>query len=258
VNFFNVVAAVCLVQITGCAIQSTKPSELRNEITPIEYRSVKSSRIVARCVELEWNKFGYSGLKVLLSPTTNGYSVWGEFNWSKNTNPFIVKDHTVFLADIYDNKRGSIAHFYTHNEHGFTKSICETVWEKCINDIPTNTITILEPSMPKTSTSSSAISDHNMDCLTDMDCSAEFSCRSKTGGGTECRAKEFSNIQQPATEQAKTTEQSTQTMPSSRTQPIEQPIQSKSAIEEAKETCASLGFKSKTEKFGNCVLRLTK
>lgn len=235
-KFFNIVAVVCLVQITGCAIQSTKPSELRNEITPIEYRSVKSSKIVARCVELEWKKFGYSGLKVLSSPTTNGYSVWGEFNWSKNTNPFIVKDHTVFLADIYDNKRGSIAHFYTHNEHGFTKSICETVWEKCINDAPTNTITTLEPLMPKTSTRSSAISDHNMDCLIDMDCSAGFSCRSKTGGGTECRAKGFSNTQQPPTEQAKAVEQSTPATPSPIAEPSKQPIQSKSTIEEVKYT----------------------
>jgi hypothetical protein len=97
--------------------------------------------------------------------------------------------------------------------------------------------------------------EHTMSCQSDIDCSAGFSCRSKTGGGTECRAKGFSNIQQPSTG----AEQSTQTMPSPITvQPIEQPIQSKSAIEEAKETCASLGFKSKTEKFGNCVLKLTK
>ena len=101
--------------------------------------------------------------------------------------------------------------------------------------------------------------EHTMNCQSDIDCSAGFSCRSKTGGGTECRAKGFSNIQQPSTGQAKTAEQSTQTMPSPiPVQPIEQPIQSKSAIEEAKETCASLGFKSKTEKFGKCVLRLSK
>lgn len=97
------------------------------------------------------------------------------------------------------------------------------------------------------------------ECKNNNDCDYKYTCESKAGGGTECRAEGASNIQQTSTPQAKTAEQSPKTMPSPiKVQPIEQPIQSKSAIEEAKETCASLGFKSKTEKFGNCVLKLTK
>ena len=86
-----------------------------------------------------------------------------------------------------------------------------------------------------------------MGCQSDIDCLAGFSCRSKTGGGTECRAKGNSNIPMTSTKEEKSDNaQNPQT------------IQSKSAIEQAKETCTSLGFKSKTEKFGNCVLKLTK
>lgn len=40
-------------------------------------------------------------------------------------------------------------------------------------------------------------------------------------------------------------------------QPSKQPTVSKQKIERAKETCTNLGFKSNTEKFDNCFLRLT-
>lgn len=46
----------------------------------------------------------------------------------------------------------------------------------------------------------SHMSDLNMSCQDDSDCSYGFSCRSIISGGTECRAKE--NIQQPSNEQA--------------------------------------------------------
>jgi len=42
--------------------------------------------------------------------------------------------------------------------------------------------------VPKTPAISSTTSPFNMECQTDKDCTDEFSCRSKIGGGTECRA----------------------------------------------------------------------
>lgn len=75
----------------------------------------------------------------------------------------------------------------------------------------------------------------DMSCRNDTDCEYGFSCRTirngKTTGGTECRANDIH-----PTEQAKAVEQSTQATPSPVAQTSEQPILSKSAIEEVKYT----------------------
>lgn len=55
VKLFYVVAMACMVLITGCAM-STRPNELRNDVTPIEYSSVKSAKTLALCVSDEWEK----------------------------------------------------------------------------------------------------------------------------------------------------------------------------------------------------------
>lgn len=92
--------------------------------------------------------------------------------------------------------------------------------------------------------------EHTMSCQSDIDCSAGFSCRSKTGGGTECRATQ-------------STVKVTQRPPENLMRPSEEvnstpAIATTKSIEEAKETCSELGLKKGTEKFGKCVLRLSK
>jgi hypothetical protein len=50
-----VATMACIELITGCVI-TTSPSELRNDVTPIEYSSVKSAKVLALCVSDEWEK----------------------------------------------------------------------------------------------------------------------------------------------------------------------------------------------------------
>jgi hypothetical protein len=179
-------------------------------------------------------------------PTINGYSVWAE----------MVNGGVVFLVDIDDVQGGSTARFYVDSTITNNPKADISAWRmaffECLGDVRIKTVTTPERSISETSTSSSATSFHSMDCQTDKDCKDGFSCRTlKNGGdGTECRAHDH---QLSSFEQTKAAEQNIHTAQTS-----EQSMLSKSAMEIAKETCASLGFKIKTEKFGNCVLKITK
>lgn len=129
-------------------------------------------------------------------------------------------------------------------------------------------------------------SSHVMLCKTDLDCNYGNSCRSKSGGGTECRVKTALNIASPDTftanckndfdcaagyscrtkaENGSECRIKTPTSDDVKTSPIvsmpamKEPSESLiSNLEEIKTKCQELGFKPKSDKFGKCVLELTK
>ena len=84
----------------------------------------------------------------------------------------------------------------------------------------------------------------DLQCGTDSDCDDGYSCRSKPYGGTRCVKRESSpnekNILNHAPIQKLQTQSSTESI---------------STINE-ESTCLKIGFKRKTESFGNCVLEL--
>lgn len=82
------------------------------------------------------------------------------------------------------------------------------------------------------------------ECDVESDCRAGFSCRSKPYGGTQCVKRQIS--QDDATILNSSQVQNVQNQNSI--------IENSTATEEA--TCLKIGFKSKTEAFGNCVLEL--
>lgn len=92
------------------------------------------------------------------------------------------------------------------------------------------------------------------ECHVDSDCQAGFSCRAKDGGGTACKSSdsEGNTGLQRHDIPASPTQDSNSV--SARTQPI----LTRTSIEEAKQKCAELGYKERTEKFGNCVLKLSR
>ncbi len=89
-------------------------------------------------------------------------------------------------------------------------------------------------------------------CTNDFDCPTGYSCRTKPISGSECRLKTPVNDAKTNTVNVKSPEitQSATTI----TPPAESVI---SNLEEIKTQCAKL-FKPKTDKFGKCVLELTK
>lgn len=89
-------------------------------------------------------------------------------------------------------------------------------------------------------------------CKNNSDCSYGYSCRSIEGGGTECRIK--SEIP-PSTITPNIIDKKSTSNINQAPKILEQGI---SIIEEVKIKCASLGFKPKSERFGKCVLELTK
>lgn len=91
-----------------------------------------------------------------------------------------------------------------------------------------------------------------MSCKNNSDCSYGYSCRSIEGGGTECRTK--SEI--PASDITPNIIDKKSTSNINSAPKI--PEQAISIIEEMKVKCADLGFKPKSERFGKCVLELTK
>ena len=119
-------------------------------------------------------------------------------------------------------------------------------------------------------------------CQNDFDCVAGYSCRSKSGGGTECRVKSSNTFNSNLLGNCKNdfdcaAGYSCRTKPESGSECRLKssvtdttgavPIQNTPAIphkestienlEEIKMQCAKL-FKPKTDKFGKCVLELTK
>lgn len=246
-KLFYVVVVACSILISGCVFNMTQ-NELRSTARHTLFESAKSSKILAPCIADEWKKNANFLTEVQSRPTVDGNSVLVK----------MVNGGVMFLVDIDDVQGGSTARYYVEPTLTNNPKADLSEWKKaffeCLGDVPTNTAVTPKSPVPNTSTSDSAMSNHNMDCQTDIDCATGFSCRSKSGGGTECRVKKANDKQQLFIEQAKTVEQSAKTM----TTPITvQPIKSKPTIEEAKETCASAGFKRKTEKFGRCVLKLT-
>jgi len=155
-KLYYVATLACTVLITGCVI-SNSPSELRNDVTPIEYNSVKSAKVLALCALDEWEKRIYKWMKVQMRETSNGYSVWGEQSvGSPLVSPFSMKDNAMFVVDIDNTKTGSIAHYY------IAFSDDEKYWvstlEKCLNDTTVKSIVAPEISTQETSSANSSVS----------------------------------------------------------------------------------------------------
>lgn len=92
------------------------------------------------------------------------------------------------------------------------------------------------------------ISPDIIQCRTNLDCGEGYSCRAKSGGGSECRHDQSAGDLQGATpikldNQAPIPTQSLITNPS---------------IDNAKQKCAELGYQEHTQKFGKCVLEVSK
>ena len=142
VKLFYVVATTCSALITGC-VASTSPSELRNDVTPIEYNSAKNARVIALCISDEWERINNPLMKVQLREKTNGYSVWVE--QTLQGSPLIgyasMKDSATFIADIDNTKAGSNIRYYSIFTY---KKDWVSALDKCLDDTSVKAISTPE------------------------------------------------------------------------------------------------------------------
>lgn len=145
-----------MVLITGCVI-SNSPRELRNDVTPIEYSSVKSAKILALCASDEWEKKLIRGMRVQMRETSNGYSVWSEQSFGSPLIGYVsMKDNAMFIADIDNTKTGSIARYYiafTDDEKYWVSALEECLTNSTVKSITTPENPILESSPANSSAS---------------------------------------------------------------------------------------------------------
>jgi hypothetical protein len=98
--------------INGCVL-SQRPNELRNDVTPTEYSSSKNAKVLALCIQDEWEKIDNSLMKVEMREKSNGYSVWVNQSIGSSMSYVSMKDSATFIADIDNTKTGSAVHYYT-------------------------------------------------------------------------------------------------------------------------------------------------
>jgi hypothetical protein len=154
-KLFYVAAIACTALITGCVISETR-NDLRKDITPVEYNSVKSSKVLALCVSDEWDKIDNVLMRVQMRQTTNGYSVWVEQSVGSPMVGFgSMKDSATFLADIDDTQSGSITHYYAPFTY---KKDWVSALEKCLNDASVKSIATPENPILKSSPANSSAS----------------------------------------------------------------------------------------------------
>ncbi len=106
------IALIYMVFITGCTF-SQRPNELRNDVTPAEYSSSKNAKVLALCVQDEWERIDNSLMKVEMREKSNGYSVWVNQSVGSSLSYVSMKDNATFIADIDNSKTGSVVHYYT-------------------------------------------------------------------------------------------------------------------------------------------------
>ena len=115
-NTYYLVLAGCYLSLLSGCTYSVKPSELRNDVKPIEYSSTKTAKVLALCIQDEWEAINNNLMKIQIKEKTNGYSVWVEQSIGSGS-PLVgylsMKDSATFIADIDNSKNGSTVQYYS-------------------------------------------------------------------------------------------------------------------------------------------------
>jgi hypothetical protein len=77
------------------------------------FSSSKNAKVLALCIQDEWEKIDNSLMKVEMREKSNGYSVWVNQSIGSSMSYVSMKDSATFIADIDNAKTGSIVHYYT-------------------------------------------------------------------------------------------------------------------------------------------------
>ena len=63
-NTYYLVLAGCYLSLLSGCTYSVKPSELRNDVKPIEYSSTKTAKVLALCIQDEWEAINNNLMKI--------------------------------------------------------------------------------------------------------------------------------------------------------------------------------------------------